>query len=229
MLEVLAGQMSVMLFLILIGMFARKREIVTEEGKKTLSNLVINIILPFNIVHAYMIKLPDNFFILFFEVLAVTILNQVIAMLITRFLYNRIERRERSIYQYATICSNAGFMGNALAESIFGELGLLYASIFLIPQRIMMWTAGISFFQQDVDKKEAYKKVLLHPCMIATYLGLVIMIFHISLPVPAGSTTAILAAQYGADEKTAVKCVVLSTALSIITTSLWGMLLMSYL
>lgn len=304
MFRVLAGQMSVMLLLIAIGMYARKREIVTEEGKKTLSDLVIKIILPCNIVHAYLIDLPGNFFVAFLEVLMLTILNQTVAMVVTHFFYNRIPKKEKNIYQYATVCSNAGFMGNAVAEAVFGETGLLYASIFLIPQRIMMWTAGISFFEKKTDRKGMYKKVLLHPCMIATYFGLFAMIFHVKLPeslnntitsvsnccnaitmmyigmvlvgvdwknlvskaqlyfclirligmplvifcvcrcfkldsfvmgvsvllagMPAGSTTTILATQYGADEETAAKCVVLSTALSVITTFVWEMILLSY-
>ena len=42
---------------------------------------------------------------------------------------------------------------------------------------------------------------------------------------PAGSTTSLLAAKYGADADSAAKCVVLSTALSVITVPVWGLLL----
>ena len=42
---------------------------------------------------------------------------------------------------------------------------------------------------------------------------------------PAGSTTSLLAAKYGADADSAAKCVVLSTALSVITVPVWRLLL----
>ena len=42
---------------------------------------------------------------------------------------------------------------------------------------------------------------------------------------PAGSTTSILVAQYGADEKAAAKCVVFTTALSAVAIPLWCVLL----
>ncbi|MFA9377518.1 MAG: hypothetical protein ACERKZ_12280 [Lachnotalea sp.] len=45
-----------------------------------------------------------------------------------------------------------------------------------------MWTAGISYFTDEGDKKQALKKVLAHPCMIAVYIGLIIIITGIQIP-----------------------------------------------
>ncbi|MDD6815034.1 MAG: hypothetical protein PUE84_01120 [Firmicutes bacterium] len=42
---------------------------------------------------------------------------------------------------------------------------------------------------------------------------------------PAGNTTAILAAKYHAHEEAAVRCVVFTTALSVVTTPVWSFLL----
>ena len=42
---------------------------------------------------------------------------------------------------------------------------------------------------------------------------------------PAGSTTSLLAAKYGADEVSAAKCVIFTTALSVISLPVWGMIL----
>ena len=52
--------------------------------------------------------------------------------------------------QYGTICSNAGFLGNPIAEGIYGAEGLVLASVYLIPQRIMMWSSKVreSYFQK---------------------------------------------------------------------------------
>lgn len=38
------------------------------------------------------------------------------------------EPGKKKVLQYATICSNAGFMGNPIIEGIYGQEGLLYAS-----------------------------------------------------------------------------------------------------
>ena len=42
---------------------------------------------------------------------------------------------------------------------------------------------------------------------------------------PAGSTSAILAAKYGCDYTFATKCIVVSTLLSLVTIPLWAMIL----
>ena len=68
-------------------------------------------------------------------------------------------------------------MGLPIVESIYGQTGLLYASIALIPQRIFMWSAGLSLFTQT-DSKSMIKKVALHPCIIAVYIGIILMIVN---------------------------------------------------
>ena len=42
-----------------------------------------------------------------------------------------------------------GFVGSPLAEGLFGGVGLLLTSFYLIPQRIVMWSVGVSYFMQD--------------------------------------------------------------------------------
>lgn len=56
-----------------------------------------------------------------------------------------------------------------------------HASIYLIPQRIMMWSAGISCFT-GTKGKQVIKKVLTHPCIVAVIIGVVLLIFQVRLP-----------------------------------------------
>ena len=83
------------------------------------------------------------------------------------------------VLQYATVCSNAGFLGNPVAEGLYGSIGLLYASVYLIPQRIVMWSAGISYFTESPSRKEVVKKVLTHPCIVAVEIGIVLMVTQV--------------------------------------------------
>lgn len=295
--------MGMMVLLMGAGFLMRKTGIITLEGKKCLTDIILYAILPCNIIKAFSREMEAGFWSTFFMVLLMAVLAQVVSFLLSRLLYRRFDDGEKCVYQYATVCSNSGFMGNPLAEGVFGETGLLYASIFLIPQRIVMWTAGVSSFQKTESGKTAYRKILTHPCMVATYIGMVIMVFQIPLPgvlgdtilafsncctamtmvyigtiltdvdfrelfgkhqiffaairlalipalvygicrltgmdalitgvstllsaTPAGSTTSLLAAKYGADEKAAARCVVFTTALSAVTIPVWSVFLLS--
>ena len=193
-------------------------------------------------------------------------------------------------------------MGMAVVEGVFGMEGAMYASISLISQRALLWSAGLAYFTKADTKKELFKKILTHPCLVSVYIGLIIMIFQIPLPeflgrtirsvgntttpvsmiliglilgeikelenfltktvmfyttmrllilplivflvgtffgfdkiligvqvlitgMPAASTTAILAGKYSGDVEFATKCILVSSALSMISIPIWCLFL----
>lgn len=178
----LAELQGMILLFLLIGIFARKTNIITKAGNKSLMNLIIDIILPCNIINSFNVAFSISILYDFGIVFIIAISIQVMCMLMSKFFYNRVPGRRKAVLQYATVCSNAGFMGNPIAESVFGSMGLLYASIYLIPLRVVMWSAGISYFTNSKDRKSAMKKVATHPCIIAVYIGLFLMFTGIHLP-----------------------------------------------
>lgn len=285
--------LQIMMFcLIAIGYFFGKRSIMTEEARKSVTDMVINVILPSNIIVSFMIEMNYHILASCAVILCVSIGVQIFSAFAGHFFYPGVDKAKLPVLKYATICSNAGFMGNPLVEGIYGSQGLLYASIYLIPQRIVMWSAGVSCFT-TAKGKDVIKKVITHPCIIAVFIGFIMMLLQLSFPapvektmrslsscttalsmiiignilsevnaktiisrlnlyycfirlilfpaivllcckllnldnlvsavavvlsgMPAGTTTAILAAKYNGDEYFAVKCVFLSTLLSLIT------------
>lgn len=285
--------MQIMIFILTAaGYILRKLNIISSDCRAGLTNLVIDLVLPCNIIYSFMINFSKDVLKSGLVILVISIVIQIVCYFLGYVLYGKTTEEERKVLKYGTICSNAGFLGNPLVEGIYGSMGLLYASIYLIPQRICMWSAGVSCFT-DSKGKNVVKKVLTHPCIVAVMIGLIIMIFQIRLPgfavssiktisgctttlsmiviggilaeielktvvsrlniyyciirlviipaavlavcallkinplvtavstvlagMPAGSTTAILAAKYECDEKFAVKIVFLSTVLSLIT------------
>lgn len=291
-----------MLFLLVAaGIVLRKKGILPENAKSILTDLVIYLILPCNIISSFFIEFNMEILKGFAVILVIATLIQFGCLLFANTFYNREPDRRKKVLQYGTVCSNAGFMGNPIAEGVYGGEGLMYASIFLIPQRIVMWSAGVSYFTESPDRKTVVKKVVTHPCIVAVYIGMFFMITQLHLPVfmentvrnigsctttvsmvligtilaevnprtlfdrgivkytvirlilipllvfagcrlfsvnpllsgvsvlltgmPAGSTTAILAAKYDGDYIFATKCVVVTTLLSLITIPLWCMVL----
>lgn len=95
----------------------------------------------------------------------------IVSIILGKVLYRNYGREKRSIMQYATLVNNAGFAGLPMTEGIFGDLGLFYASIAIIPNRIYMWSAGISLFT-ETELKQRIKNIALNPNIIAVWLGL---------------------------------------------------------
>lgn len=175
--------------MILTGMMLRRWGIIDEAGKRCLTDLCVNVVIPCNIVKGCLMELDLEILRAGAVVLGVAAAVQVLCMLLNRFLYNRFDDRRKKVLQYCTLVSNGGFLGNPIAEGVYGSLGLLYASLFLIPTRIVMWSVGTSYFVAGTaDPKKVLKNVLTHPCLVAVYLGLFLMVTGLPLPGVVEST-----------------------------------------
>lgn len=175
--------LQIMMFLMMAtGVFLRKKNIITLEEKKVLTDLVIDLILPCNIIASFCIEFSPEILKRCGQVFVISCLIEVVCTFLATHIYKKFPKGKRMVLQYGTICSNAGFLGNPLTEGIYGSMGLLYASIYLIPQRIIMWSAGVSFFTESPDKKTLVKKVVTHPCIVACMIGIIVMGLQITLP-----------------------------------------------
>lgn len=168
--------------LISIGIISRKKGIINSEGKLILTDLLIYIFLPANIISSFDMKYSSEILIKFVTIFIFACLSQVVTYIFSKILYKQEEERKRKVLRYATITSNAGFIGLPIITGIYGPEGLMYASVALVPQRIMMWSAGLSCFTVSESFYKIVKKVMFHPCIIAVYIGLFLMIFPIKLP-----------------------------------------------
>lgn len=177
-----------MFSMMMVGFILSKAKVINEEGKRCLTDLVIYLFLPCNIVKSFMVTFNMDILKSFGLIFIISIINQIFCMLLGKLLYQKLKPSEKKVLQYSTISSNAGFLGNPIAESVFGPMGLTYASIFLIPQRIVIWAAGITFFTDAPNRKTIIKKVLTHPCIIAVIIGIIFMLFQVQLPHFADTT-----------------------------------------
>ncbi len=304
-----------------IGVVLKRTGVLPDSAKGILTDFVLYFILPCNIINSFRVEFDRSILGKFAVVFGVSVLVQVLSYTLSKLLYNRKPAEVKRVMQYCTIVSNSGFLGLPIAESIYGAEGMMYVSVFIIPMRIMMWSAGISCFTESPDLKSVVKKLVVHPCIVAVYIGLGLMIFQnplnqfltaipeetvvemavtvvagtlskvvrsagnctttltmiligmmlaevqpremlntdawmmtgirlllipgvvflfsraVGLPyllgsicvlmtaMPAGSTSAILAAKYGCDYTFASKCIVISTLLSLLSTPVWVMIL----
>ena len=130
----------------------KKIHIIGPQGQKNINDLVIYLILPCNILHAFTQSAADGSFMNYLAILFISIGIQVFCVIYGKVMFRREAEGRYKCLQYGTICSNAGFLGNPIAEGIYGAEGLVLASVYLIPQRIMMWSSGLAVFSGTSDK-----------------------------------------------------------------------------
>ena len=179
---VLQGQLFL---LILLGMFFR-RYLLSEETQSGLTALVVDLVLPCNIIMSFQMEPQDGLAGLAGTTFLISVGVQVVSWILAKTLFARCADDKRAVLQYSTLCSNAGFLGMPLAEGLFAGSGIFLASIYLIPQRVAMWTIGLGFFLGKQGK--SWKKVALNPCLLAVAAGILLLAFQIHLPLPLSNT-----------------------------------------
>ena len=194
--------------LMMAGYVLTKTGVLSADARKPLSNLLINFILPCNIITSFLMEFNRKIMLDCLTILIVSICIQAFVILLSKYLYLNTESRKMPVLRYGTIVSNAGFMGSPIAQGLYGDQGLLYASIYLIPMRAVMWSFGVTCFT-STKGKGIFKKIITHPCIVAVLLGMILMIFQITLPKGIEQTI-----RYAGNANTALSMIVIGNILA---------------
>lgn len=172
---------GMMFIMILLGIITIKKGIITEKGRGELTDFILYLIFPCYILDCFIKNIGAFSAGGFVNVIIASVALQAATIVLSRFLYPKADPKRRTILRYAIIVSNSGFLGFPLVGSIFGNQGLIYASIFLIFQRINNFSVGISYFTAD-GSKNFLRRTLTHPCIFTTLLGVAIMLLELRPP-----------------------------------------------
>lgn len=181
--QMLDLQLSTLIYLG-IGVFAYKKEMITDENRNQLISLILNILMPALVFNSFRDVNSDILKTGLLALIGSTFIYTFYALL-GRYAYPRIEESKRRVLDYATLVNNAGLAGQPLSLSMYGNIGALYASIFLIPHRIFMWSLGIKILEGDENSKEGPStlgKLLRNPSIIAVFFGLARGLLRIEIP-----------------------------------------------
>lgn len=116
-------QIQGMLFFILfLGYMFGKYGLVDKTGKKQMNDLLLYAILPASILHSFQTEMSIQLLLSCMTVIIAGFLCQIGSYVLGMFLYNnRCEKKHKKVLQYATICTNAGILGNAVMEGLCGQ------------------------------------------------------------------------------------------------------------
>lgn len=180
-LQMLNLQMVLLVYMF-CGFMCRKFKIISIKNQQQFIDLVLIVLMPcmvFNSFKSITTKLLSDSMI----VLAVSLAVCLFSSLLGKILYRNYPSRKASVFRYAMLINNAGFAGLPLAKETFGNEGVTYASVFLIPIRIFMWSSGTTLLSNEkISKKELAVKLLKNPCIIAVFLGITRGLLQITFP-----------------------------------------------
>ncbi len=175
----------VLVICMLVGFVAGKRKMVTDSGRREITEIIMTITLPASIIASFVnTSLSPALKIQSITVFVLEIIIQSSMIVLGLFLFPKkwFSESERKSLRYSLINSNAAFIGMSLLSGILGDLGALLGAVAMIPKRITLWTAGLSIFIEERSMKKKLKKVLLHPSVVAVYIGILCMLLPVQYP-----------------------------------------------
>ncbi len=174
-------QVVILFILIFIGVFLSKKDIITESGVKSLTDIVLYTVSPSVIIKSFIRdcdrEILKNVLLSF---LAATIVHLLFIGFATLFFKDKDDARKR-VLRFGSIFGNCGFMSLPIQQALLGDTGVLYCASFIAIFNLFSWTYGIAEMSGD-KKSMSVKKVILNPGVLAIAIGFIIFVF--SIPVP---------------------------------------------
>ncbi len=173
------GKVAVMLILIALGCLITRKGMLTEKGAAEMTTLLIKIVTPCLIVNSFLDSGGDLEVNELLLAVGVSSLAIFLAMGISYLFFRKEAPERKKVLRFATIYSNAGFMGLPLIQAIVGDKGVVYGSFFIVVFNVICWTHG---YRMMSGGKLNMRAAVLNPGVIGLLFGLPIYFFKLSLP-----------------------------------------------
>lgn len=184
--EIIISQIIILAIVVIVGLIGAHFGIITTLSKDMLSRVIFNISLPLMLFTNY----------LRLEVTPELLANSIVVLFVSGFMILfllllgwittrgfSIKGREAAIFKAHSMFGNTIFLGFPLIYALFGEEGLLYATMFQLVSNIIMWTVGVIVltYGEGVDWKKSIIRVF-NPNTIAIIAGFLCFVLSIRLP-----------------------------------------------
>lgn len=179
---VVSTQVVILFILIATGFVCGKTKLITKEGAKYLTNVVLYLATPCVIVSSFQKVKFDYHLLINLGIMALcATLIQVLSIFLCRMVFRSKDEGRRKVLQFATIFSNCGFMSLPLQNALLGSTGVFYGSVFVAIFNIIVWSYGL--MDMSGNRKDFnVKKLLLNPGVLGVVTATILFFFDIQLP-----------------------------------------------
>lgn len=178
MISILVRQILQMFLLSGIGFVLYKTHKITQEGSKTLGNILIYLALPAVIINGFLVEYNTEHVLGIVYSAATAAVLLLLSILIARLFF-----RKDAIAAFAGAFSNPGFFGIPLIIASLGQGAVFYVACFVAFLNIGQWTYGVSILTgQPVMQGLQPKKLIRAPFILAILIGLLLFFTRIRLP-----------------------------------------------
>ena len=179
------AQVAVMFILILAGYIMAKAGMITDEGRKQMSSVVLTIVTPALIFMSYQTEFSEELVSGLLWSFFLSAVTYIVTIPLSYLLVRKKEGRETAIERFSLIFTNCGFMGIPLISALFGSEGVLYVTAYVTLFNLLIWTFGVMMIKNEMNFSELTHAVK-SPTVISIVLGLICYFTQLKVPDIAG-------------------------------------------
>lgn len=177
-----------LLFILLVGVYARKRNFIDKPFIKTLSKVLSNITNPLLIISSFQIMYSEDLLQTGLFILAVSVAIHILSAVLAYFCFKPQKGSCKNVvYEFDTIFGNCAFMGFPVLMAIYGDKnGVVYGSFYNAVFNIMFWSYGIHILtrhtREEGKSRLDIKKLIFNPGVIFTVIAFILFVAQIKIP-----------------------------------------------
>lgn len=176
------GTISSVLIVILIGFIFTKKKILSEVTAENLSKIILFLAIPALSYNAFMQDMDSEKLNQSMSLLIWSIVIHLALIFISSVIFKKYDKSEKDVLRMITIFGSTTVFGIPVIQAVYGDLGAMYASVFNLPYRALLYTYGYITISEVKLKKENIGKIISNPVIVATFLGMGVWIFQKYLP-----------------------------------------------
>lgn len=180
--ERMLNTQALMFVYVMTGIIMAKTGILKHEARSSFIHLLLDITLPCMILNSFNIDIGIDEIIAAGEIMIISSACVLISWITAKIFWRNQPHDRKAVLEFATLFSNAGNAGMPIVASVFGTEGVFYASFYLLPVRILIWTVGLALF---VDSKNTRERMILlakTPSVVVVFVGIALMFMPFKLP-----------------------------------------------
>lgn len=180
--ERMLNTQALMFIYVLIGIIMAKTKMLRHEARSSFIHLLLDITLPCMILNSFNVEIGIEELISAGEIMIISAVCVFISWLTGKLFWRGQPVNRKAVLEFSTLFSNAGNAGMPIVASVFGTEGVFYASFYLLPVRILIWTVGLSLFVDGKDTKEKLILLMKTPSVVVVFIGIALMFMPFKLP-----------------------------------------------
>ena len=172
-------QAAALFILMMIGALCGKLKYCDAAVRRSLSNILLFVTTPAMILEAFQFEYSSQVLMNMGIVAVVSTAVMIGSYYLSKYLFRNQPEDLKRVLIYAVTFANTGFLGLPLMQGLLGEIGVIYASVYVATFNILKWTLGVQIW---TGEKASIKKILTNVTLISVVIGVIMFCFSLRFP-----------------------------------------------